>query len=114
MTIVTNDEIERIERCPPDQETDLEAVFSSETADQLTKPLVSLDSSAIERRRDQLIDWLRNRNQLPVKLEPNASISILDTVFIRAPYGLDNCESMNEIIMDKVRNLVKSFDDQTQ
>lgn len=56
-------------------------------------------------QRDKLVGWLKE-NRLPVETESDGSISILNTVYIRPPYRVDNCESTNEIILDKVRNLV--------
>ena len=60
----------------------------------------------LDKRRAELVAWL-SKNRLPVKLDEQNVINILDTVFIRAPYSLDDCQSTNEIILDKVRQLVR-------
>ncbi|CAF0765142.1 unnamed protein product [Brachionus calyciflorus] len=66
------------------------------------------------KRRNELIKWL-NKNRLPVKLdtyENNENLSvinILDTVFIKPPYEEQTCESTNEIILDRVQNLIKNL-----
>lgn len=66
------------------------------------------ETTSLVERRDELIAWL-NKNRLPVKIDQNNVINILDTVFIQAPYDLENCQSTNEIILDKVRQLVQSL-----
>ena len=80
---------------------ELNLLFSSKVAHEQEA------SNLIERRND-LIAWL-NKNRLPVKLDQNNVINILDSVFIHCPYDLDNCQSTNEIILDKVRQLVQSL-----
>lgn len=87
-------------------EMHLENLFSDLNAKESHKDL--------EQRKNDLVDWLR-KNRLPVKLETHDSISvinILDTVFIKPPYRQDSCESTNEIILDKVRNLVSNLQHQ--
>ena len=75
--------------------------------------LESNEEDTIE-RRGRLIEWLK-KNRLPVKLvidnvnDRNHMINILDTVFIKPPYFVENCESTNEIILDKVRKLVENL-----
>lgn len=86
----------------------LETMFSE--SDQMA---FGQDTESITKRRENLVEWLQ-KNRLPVKIEPEEGssfpvINILDTVQIRAPYQEKNCESTNEIILDKVRNLVKSL-----
>ncbi len=66
------------------------------------------ETTSLVERRNELIAWL-NKNRLPVKIDQNNVINILDSVFIQAPYDLDNCQSTNEIILDKVRQLVQSL-----
>lgn len=68
-------------------------------------------SSAIEERRVRLVDWLK-RNHIPAADDDNDVIEILDSVTIRRPFGVSDCQSTNEIILDKIRNLVKLFDSQ--
>jgi hypothetical protein len=66
------------------------------------------EASILTERRNDLVAWLE-KNRLPVRLDPNNVINILDSVFVQAPYDLDSCQSTNEIILDKVRQLVKSL-----
>jgi hypothetical protein len=61
----------------------------------------------VEEIRDNLVEWLK-KNYLPVKVE-NSKINILDTVYITSPFRVENCQSTNEIILDKVRNLISKF-----
>lgn len=59
----------------------------------------------------RLVEWLK-RNHIPAKLDDKRdSIEILDSVSIRSPFRVSDCQSTNEIILDKIRNLVKLFDD---
>jgi len=67
-----------------------------------------------EDRMKNLVVWLE-KNRLPVTFEQqNSVINILNTVFIRPPYEADDCESLNELILDKIRQLVLDFDKQNK
>jgi hypothetical protein len=72
-----------------------------------------LTQDELDKRRKDLVDWFI-KNRLPVKLddtnETSPVINILDTVYIKAPYHINNCQSTNEIILDKIRQLVKNLD----
>jgi hypothetical protein len=73
----------------------------------------------LEKRMHAMVEWMRN-NHLPVRLEQvnrggsdgsyAQRINILDSVYIRAPFTSETCESTNEIILDKVRLLINNFD----
>ena len=64
------------------------------------------ESLNLQIQRDRLIDWLV-KNHLPVRLDSMTGvINILDSVFICSPYGVEQCESTNEIILERVRQLV--------
>ncbi|RNA39542.1 gem-associated 6 [Brachionus plicatilis] len=116
-TMVMGEEVKSVKILPsPVQDANLqqlileklETLFSDSDQEQL-QPTVEL----ITRRRDQLVDWLQ-KNRLPLKIESAEGsdfpiINILDTVQIRAPYEEKNCESTNEIILDKVRSLIKNL-----
>ena len=66
-----------------------------------------------QEKRQKLVNWLKN-NRLPLELqtlkneldEELICINIMSTVLIKPPYGIDNCESKNEFILEKVRKLV--------
>jgi hypothetical protein len=99
MTIALNDEIKDIIIIQENKELtqNLDYLFKN-------KSNVS-NSSDLKSRREEIIDWLI-KNHLPVKLESNDVINILDIVYIRQPYSIEDCESTNEIILDRVRQLV--------
>jgi hypothetical protein len=99
MTIALNDEIKDITIIQENKELNqnLDCLFKN-------KSQVS-NSSDLKSRREEIIDWLI-KNHLPVKLESNDVINILDIVYIRQPYSIEDCESTNEIILDRVRQLV--------
>jgi hypothetical protein len=106
VTIVNGAEIDEIkvistQRTSTHSEFNMDEYFNSNKSE---NPTVD-----ITKRRDTLIEWLKH-NHLPVKLVNDQVISILDCVFINSPYSVDNCESINEIILDKVRQLVAKID----
>lgn len=59
------------------------------------------------------MDWLKI-NHLPLELkhlknelnEEMICINIMSTVLIKPPYGVDECESKNQLILEKIRQLV--------
>ena len=66
-----------------------------------------------------LVEWLQ-KCQLPVELkqssqeqesgdESGPTISILDSVFIRWPYRKTDCESFNELVLEKVQHMLDTF-----
>jgi hypothetical protein len=63
------------------------------------------ESVDFQMQKDKLVAWLV-KNHLPIKLDSNGVINIMDSVFIRSPYGVEQCESTNEIILERVRQLV--------
>ena len=99
VTLVTNDEISTISELKNE-------LIDTTNLFELNNPIEDKQSTDdLSLRRDKLIDWL-TKNHLPVKLDSNNVINILDVCFIPSPYQVDNCESTNEIILDKVRQLV--------
>ena len=65
-------------------------------------------------RMENLVSWLE-KNRLPVTVDQhNSVINILDTVYIRPPYQADDCQSLNELILDKIRQLVLDFEKQNK
>lgn len=98
-------------------ESEFNRLFSSAELDQnpnlkAKETEKDLTQEQVDKRRKDLVDWFI-KNRLPVKLddpnETNPVISILDTVYIKAPYQINNCQSTNEIILDKIRQLVKNL-----
>ena len=73
-----------------------------------SKQEATSNNFSLSERRNNLLAWLK-ANHLPVTVDANNVINILDSVYIQAPYDLDDCLSTNEIILDKVRELVKSL-----
>jgi hypothetical protein len=82
---------------------DLDYMFCNENQDII---IISTDYF------NELVEWLK-KNHLPIKLvkdnDDKMKINILDSVFIKWPYRSENCESTNEIILDKVRKLIQNF-----
>lgn len=117
-TMVMNEEIKSVKILPsPIQDPNLQQIIN-EKLDTLFSEVDQTElmptTDLITRRRKQLVDWLQ-KNRLPVSVESIEGttfpiINILDTVYIKAPYDEINCESTNEIILDKVRNLVKNLE----
>ena len=115
LTLVLSSHIDKVE------------VISSTIGDELVKSaqdkleMLSLDANSPPRSaarvgggvesRDRLVAWLE-RHRLPVKLEKNPSnenlsiINILDSVYIYPPYEISNAVSKNEIILNRIRNLM--------
>lgn len=58
----------------------------------------------IENRRERLVRWLE-KNRTPVEADGQI-LRIGNAVEIRPPYGIDNCFSSNEIILDRLQNLM--------
>ena len=90
--------------------TDFDRLFETEVnLYSLTQP----NEFMIEKRKNALIMWLQ-KNHLPAILSSKDEINILDTVYIKPPYDLNSCLSINEIILDKVRNLIEKFDTESK
>jgi hypothetical protein len=72
--------------------------------------------SGVAANRIERVVSLLEKNRLPVEIEFDEDkgkvLSILDTVRIRSPYGPDECESTNELILDRIRQLLTSLNDQ--
>ena len=61
-------------------------------------------------KRDRLKSWLL-KNRIPVEeSKGNAEIlSISDALFVQPPYGPDNCQSTNEVILGRIQGLIKNM-----
>ncbi len=108
-TVVMSDEIESVtlelSTCLDSDKNKIKTELSGLFSHKVTH---EHEASILTERRNDLVAWLE-KNRLPVRLDPNNVINILDSVFVQAPYDLDSCQSTNEIILDKVRQLVKSL-----
>ncbi len=103
----------------PDEVKDLGLVKEKPTIPENLKKLLRTSKSTnveknLENRRQNLVSWFE-KNRLPVTVEQgNSVINIFNTVYIRMPYHSDDCESFNELILDKIRQLVIDFDKQNK
>ena len=113
ITLVLNDHIESVEELVESTnelasksiEEKLADLFRSSTRTEAGANTSQLDNETVE-RRNRLVTMLQ-KHRLPVKLvNDNSVINILDTVYINSPYLPENCESSNEIILNRVRDLV--------
>lgn len=124
--MIVKDEMEKIEIINNDTtsneatlahvENELETLFSKH-CESNEEPDARSDLN-METRRDRLIEWLK-KSHLPVKLETYTAednksltlnrINILDSVYIRPPYTANDCQSNNEIILNKIKQLVNTF-----
>jgi hypothetical protein len=69
---------------------------------------ISADNKVnIELKRSKLIELLK-KNRVPIDEAQSTDdvISIMDTVLIRSPFEIENCESTNEIVLNKITNLL--------
>lgn len=74
------------------------------------------NKSQVYKDKIERVIGLLEKNRLPVKVElaednKSTILSILDTVRIRSPYGPDECESTNELILDRIRQLLSGLND---
>ncbi len=107
--VIMNDEIENIhlldtQACPEQ----IIYLFNKQLF-QLNEQNEQKNENLIEKRKN-LISWLE-KNRVPVNNNniDDDFINIMDTVYIHKPYNIENCESTNEIILNKILNLVKQF-----
>ncbi len=108
-SVINGHEIEAIdiEDCAIDSASILEDLFKIETECDATAGLKSDD---IDLKRSKTIELLK-KNRVPVDEAQSTSevISIMDTVFIRSPFNVENCESTNEIVLNKITSLLKTL-----
>ena len=112
IVLIMGDEIEAIEvKNTKETSSNLEEFLGA------FKGSKSIDEEKIENinRVEKLVKWLE-ANRLPVKLEYSNSnskqtpvVNILDTVFIKSPYKAEQCESTNEVILDRIRQLINQI-----
>lgn len=126
-TVVFNENIDRVDILGSDENESrldlirkrLDSLFvdadSSTHANATASNVQRFDSAELTQARDRLVKWLE-KNRLSVKLEEGDKnqaaaavvINILDSVFIHAPYTAESCVSTNEIILNRVRNLINN------
>ena len=101
-----NDEIDNIELIEDKNPTNTDELFQSlfQTIN-IEQPKENLNE-----KRIKLIDLLE-KNRIPIKLSDNNIISIMDSVFIPSPYNIENCESTNEIILNRVMKLIQQLNE---
>ena len=99
-----NGEIENIELIEDNNPLNTDELFQSlfQTIN-IEQPKENLNE-----KRIQLIDLLE-KYRIPIKLSDNNIISIMDSVFIHSPYNIENCESTNEIILNRVMKLMQQL-----
>ena len=60
-------------------------------------------------RKSLVKDYLL-KNQLTVREDANGNLIVHDLVTILSPYMPINCEGTNQIVLDRIRNLITQFD----
>lgn len=60
-------------------------------------------------RRRKLLSWLQT-NMIPIT-EDGEVLRLKDVLTIYPPYNSNNCMSKNEIILEKIQNLITSMND---
>lgn len=106
-------------------ESSSEELISSEKiidSSNIKKQLLSFLSSAHENkhlfdenskdnteRKNSVKDYLKS-HQLNVIESENQKLIIEDLVTLRAPYTSYNCEGTNQIVLDRIRNLINQLD----
>ena len=63
----------------------------------------------VEKRKSELKEYLL-KHQLSVKEDINENLIVHDLVSIISPYMPVNCEGTNQIVLDRIKNLVIQFD----
>ena len=63
----------------------------------------------VKKRKSQLKEYLL-KHQLSVKEDSNEDLIVHDLVSIISPYLPVNCEGTNQIVLDRIKNLVIQFD----
>ena len=122
--MVFNENIERVDILGSDEnETRLEIIRKRlDSMFETERESIAVSGSSgkedIIETRDKLVEWFR-KNRLDVKLENEQSsrlldqedrivLNIMDSVYIHPPYRAENCVSTNEIVLNRVRNLINS------
>ena len=106
LEVVLGKSVESIEIINHDTETHRHQL------DDLFRPNESKRMSAeeLKMRQIRIKSWLL-KNRIPVEETGNGSgvLSISDVLFIEPPYGENNCQSTNEIILDRIQGLIRNM-----
>jgi hypothetical protein len=105
VNVINGEEIDKIikitKQTTPIIEEKLSNLFKNKMVQQNNEILVE--------RKKKLVEIL-DKNRIPyVENEENNLFSIMDSVVIRAPYFVENCESTNEIILKNIQNIVSKI-----
>jgi len=118
ITLILNENIESVEIIPSEVDDEkivlihskLDSLFSIDSPE----PKTSRSRLDLIETRNKLVEWLE-KNRLQVKLDKESEesdehliINILDSVYIHPPYDIKNCISNNEIVLNRVRNLMSN------
>ncbi|XP_029949088.1 gem-associated protein 6-like [Salarias fasciatus] len=71
-----------------------------------------LDPEDLKRRRECVRRWLE-KNRLPVEENGN-ELRVAGVLTITAPYGPEDCCSSNQIILDRIQRLIRTYRDLPQ
>ena len=73
--------------------------------------MILLDENHIDvkKRKSELKEYLL-KHQLSVKEDSKENLIVQDLVSIVSPYMPINCEGTNQIVLDRIKNLVIRFD----
>ena len=63
----------------------------------------------VQKRKSELKEYLL-KHQLSVKEDINENLIVHDLVSIISPYMPVNCGGTNQIVLDRIKNLVSHFD----
>lgn len=66
-----------------------------------------LSENEVEKKRQKLKKWLED-NAVPIS-ESDKQLKLDDILTIDPPYGLEQVMSSNEIVLERIQNLVKSM-----
>ncbi|CAN9510037.1 unnamed protein product [Ophioblennius macclurei] len=71
-----------------------------------------LDPEDLKRRRGCVRSWLE-KNRFPVEEDGN-ELRVAGVLTITAPYGPEDCSSSNQIILDRIQKLIRTYRDVPQ
>ncbi|KAK3870246.1 hypothetical protein Pcinc_024510 [Petrolisthes cinctipes] len=83
---------------PPGIDTTINSLFRKEQVKYSNKELTA--------KREALCVWL-SENRVPYTVKDDLSIEVLQAALIRQPYGAEDVQCMNEVVLDNVMKLVQ-------
>ena len=66
----------------------------------------------LQKRKSSLVEWL-NKNRVPI-LNNSADedvVKVAGSLVIEPPYDVDSCKGTNEIVLDRIRKLIRTMPD---